>query len=196
MFRHFVRDWSLVGKEERRSSYSHIVHALETYYHRMRFADRYHLYIWVDIISTSLYWWLWCYLCIYFIHSSLPFLLSFLLSFTLIFCIWDIFCIFLYLSCCLSLKSFVWYILYSSCWNRAGIKVLVPGAGLGRLAFDIAKSGFSTQGNEFSFYMLLASNFILNRYKHFNICFEFNLFISFYSQILSAQCLVMLYEMV
>jgi hypothetical protein len=45
MFRHFVRDWSLVGKEERRSSYSHIVHALETYYHRMRFADRYHLYI-------------------------------------------------------------------------------------------------------------------------------------------------------
>ncbi|RUS32778.1 hypothetical protein BC938DRAFT_474346, partial [Jimgerdemannia flammicorona] len=32
--------------------------------------------------------------------------------------------------------------------------VLVPGAGLGRLAFDIAKEGFSCQGNEFSFYMV------------------------------------------
>jgi carnosine N-methyltransferase len=42
--------------------------------------------------------------------------------------------------------------------------VLVPGAGLGRLAFDIARRGYSCQGNEFSFYMLLASNFILNRY--------------------------------
>jgi len=46
--------------------------------------------------------------------------------------------------------------------NRCELNILVPGAGLGRLAYDITKLGFSTQGNEFSFYMLLGSNFILN----------------------------------
>jgi carnosine N-methyltransferase len=46
---------------------------------------------------------------------------------------------------------------------RGKLRVLVPGAGLGRLAFEICKRGFSCQGNEFSFYMLLSSNFILNR---------------------------------
>ncbi|KAI9331146.1 N2227-like protein-domain-containing protein [Pilaira anomala] len=46
--------------------------------------------------------------------------------------------------------------------NRGQIRVLVPGAGLGRLAFDIAKSGFSCQGNEFSYYMLFGSHFALN----------------------------------
>lgn len=46
--------------------------------------------------------------------------------------------------------------------NRGDIKVLIPGAGLGRLAFEVAKRGFTCQGNEFSFYMLMASNFILN----------------------------------
>ncbi|KAL0083549.1 N2227-like protein-domain-containing protein [Phycomyces blakesleeanus] len=46
---------------------------------------------------------------------------------------------------------------------RGNVRVLVPGAGLGRLAFEIAKQGFSCQGNEFSYYMLLASEFILNR---------------------------------
>ncbi|PWN37854.1 N2227-domain-containing protein, partial [Meira miltonrushii] len=47
--------------------------------------------------------------------------------------------------------------------QRAQIRVLVPGAGLGRLAFEIAWQGFSCQGNEFSFFMLLASHFILNK---------------------------------
>ncbi|TPX30437.1 carnosine N-methyltransferase [Synchytrium microbalum] len=47
--------------------------------------------------------------------------------------------------------------------QRGAVSVLVPGAGLGRLAFDVAKEGFSCQGNEFSFYMLIASNFVLNR---------------------------------
>ncbi|KAJ3086355.1 hypothetical protein HK102_013243, partial [Quaeritorhiza haematococci] len=47
--------------------------------------------------------------------------------------------------------------------DRGAIKVLVPGAGLGRLTYEIAKRGFSCQGNEFSFYMLLGSNYILNR---------------------------------
>ena len=43
-----------------------------------------------------------------------------------------------------------------------GISVLVPGAGLGRLMYEIAKMGFKSQGNEFSYYMLLCSNYILN----------------------------------
>ncbi|KAF8417139.1 N2227-like protein-domain-containing protein [Tirmania nivea] len=42
------------------------------------------------------------------------------------------------------------------------IKVLVPGAGLGRLAFDIVCAGFESQGNEFSYHQLVASNFVLN----------------------------------
>ncbi|KAI0311418.1 N2227-like protein-domain-containing protein [Amylostereum chailletii] len=47
--------------------------------------------------------------------------------------------------------------------ERHKLRVLVPGAGLGRLAFDVAKLGFTCQGNEFSQYMLLSSYFILNR---------------------------------
>ncbi|KAI9499624.1 N2227-like protein-domain-containing protein [Zychaea mexicana] len=47
--------------------------------------------------------------------------------------------------------------------DRGNVRVLVPGAGLGRLAYDIANKGFSSQGNEFSFFMLVASNFVLNR---------------------------------
>lgn len=43
------------------------------------------------------------------------------------------------------------------------IKILVPGAGLGRLAFEIAKLGYTCQGNEFSLFMLLASQFVLNK---------------------------------
>ena len=46
---------------------------------------------------------------------------------------------------------------------RNKIKILVPGAGLGRLAFDIAYNGFECQGNEFSLYMLLGSNYVLNK---------------------------------
>lgn len=34
---------------------------------------------------------------------------------------------------------------------------------MGRLAFDLASQGFSCQGNEFSFYMLLTSHYILNK---------------------------------
>ncbi|KXS17597.1 N2227-domain-containing protein [Gonapodya prolifera JEL478] len=47
--------------------------------------------------------------------------------------------------------------------ERHTVRVLVPGAGLGRLCYEIAKRGYSSQGNEFSFYMLLTSNFLLNR---------------------------------
>lgn len=50
-------------------------------------------------------------------------------------------------------------------------KVLVPGAGLGRLAFDIARLGYECQGNEFSLYMLFAANFVLNKCAKIN-CFK------------------------
>ena len=54
------------------------------------------------------------------------------------------------------------YMLCPTISARAEKRILVPGAGLGRLAFDIAKKGYSCQGNEFSFFMLVASHFVLN----------------------------------
>ncbi|XP_056889584.1 carnosine N-methyltransferase isoform X3 [Takifugu flavidus] len=45
------------------------------------------------------------------------------------------------------------------------VSVLVPGAGLGRLAWEIARLGYMCQGNEWSFFMLFSSNFVLNRYR-------------------------------
>ena len=41
-------------------------------------------------------------------------------------------------------------------------QILVPGAGLGRLPWELAKCGFAVQGNEFSNFMLLPSEHILN----------------------------------
>ncbi|XP_021945760.1 carnosine N-methyltransferase isoform X2 [Folsomia candida] len=46
------------------------------------------------------------------------------------------------------------------------IKILVPGAGLGRLAHELVCRGYVVEGNEFSLFMLFASNFLLNK------CFE------------------------
>jgi len=57
--------------------------------------------------------------------------------------------------------------------ERPNINVLVPGAGLGRLVVELVKRGFRTQGNEFSYHMLLNSSFILNASycsNNFNIC--------------------------
>ena len=45
-------------------------------------------------------------------------------------------------------------------------QIVVPGSGVGRLAFELASMGYSVQGNEFSMYMLLASDFILNNGGH------------------------------
>ncbi|KRY32514.1 Syntaxin-1A -like protein [Trichinella spiralis] len=47
--------------------------------------------------------------------------------------------------------------------GRSEIQVLVPGAGMGRLVWEIAQRGFFSQGNEYSYYMLFGSNFMLNR---------------------------------
>ena len=43
------------------------------------------------------------------------------------------------------------------------IQVLVPGAGLGRLSWELARLGYACQGNEVSLYMLIASHFVLNK---------------------------------
>lgn len=47
-------------------------------------------------------------------------------------------------------------------YDNKPTRVLVPGAGVGRLALEIFALGYEVQGNEFSLHMLLASDFILN----------------------------------
>lgn len=42
------------------------------------------------------------------------------------------------------------------------MNVLVPGAGLARLVFELCKDGFNVEGNEISYHQLLASSYILN----------------------------------
>jgi len=46
--------------------------------------------------------------------------------------------------------------------GKGDISVLVPGAGLGRLVFNICRAGYAVEGNEISYHQLLASSFILN----------------------------------
>eukprot|EP00041_Stephanoeca_diplocostata_P006004 m.73126 g.73126 ORF g.73126 m.73126 type:complete len:385 (-) comp16116_c0_seq7:271-1425(-) len=50
----------------------------------------------------------------------------------------------------------------SSIKDRSNVHILVPGAGLGRLVWECAHRGYTTQGNEWSVHMLLASNHMLN----------------------------------
>ena len=47
-------------------------------------------------------------------------------------------------------------------FEKSNMNVLVPGAGLGRLVFDLCHQGFNVEGNEISYHMLLASSYILN----------------------------------
>ncbi|MCJ1374342.1 hypothetical protein MMC20_005574 [Loxospora ochrophaea] len=51
---------------------------------------------------------------------------------------------------------------FSKASDRGAIKVLVPGAGLGRLVFEVCKMGFNVEGNEISYHQLITSNWILN----------------------------------
>lgn len=41
-------------------------------------------------------------------------------------------------------------------------KILVPGAGLGRLVYEICRAGYHVEGNEISYHQLLASSWVLN----------------------------------
>ena len=46
--------------------------------------------------------------------------------------------------------------------QRGTVKILVPGAGLGRLPFEICKAGYAVEGNEISYHQIILSNHILN----------------------------------
>lgn len=46
--------------------------------------------------------------------------------------------------------------------KKGDIHILIPGAGLGRLPFEVCRLGFSVEGNEISYHQLLTSSFILN----------------------------------
>lgn len=46
--------------------------------------------------------------------------------------------------------------------KRPQVNVLVPGCSLGRLVYEFVHHGFRCQGNEHSYHMLLASNYVLN----------------------------------
>lgn len=46
--------------------------------------------------------------------------------------------------------------------DQTAMRVLVPGAGLGRLVFELCNEGFDVEGNEISYHQLLASSYILN----------------------------------
>ena len=50
---------------------------------------------------------------------------------------------------------------------RSEIRVLVPGAGLGRIVYEVLRKGYTVQGNELEFCMLMASNLALNEYLSF-----------------------------
>lgn len=52
---------------------------------------------------------------------------------------------------------------------RSTCRVLLPGSGLSRLTWEVANMGFFSQGNEFSYYMLLAAYYILNNMNETNI---------------------------
>jgi carnosine N-methyltransferase len=44
-------------------------------------------------------------------------------------------------------------------------RILVPGAGLGRLVYEICRAGYDVEGNEISYHQLLTSSWILNHAK-------------------------------
>lgn len=46
--------------------------------------------------------------------------------------------------------------------QKGKINILIPGAGLGRLVFEVCRTGFAVEGNEISYHQLLTSSFILN----------------------------------
>ena len=56
----------------------------------------------------------------------------------------------------------------SSDEEKEPIRVCVPGCGLGRLAVEIAAQGYHAQGCEFSYQMILAGDFIMNRLQSIN----------------------------
>lgn len=50
--------------------------------------------------------------------------------------------------------------------DQASVRILVPGAGLGRLVFELCSRGYTVEGNEISYHQLIASNWALNHTTH------------------------------
>ena len=48
---------------------------------------------------------------------------------------------------------------------NSSVEILVPGAGLGRLVYELCKGGYTVEGNEFSYHQLIASSWVLNHTK-------------------------------
>lgn len=46
--------------------------------------------------------------------------------------------------------------------DKENVRVLVPGAGLGRLVFELCKRGHTVEGNEISYHQLMATSWIFN----------------------------------
>lgn len=46
--------------------------------------------------------------------------------------------------------------------SKHDVKILVPGAGLSRLVFELCRRGYTVEGNEISYHQLIASNWVLN----------------------------------
>ncbi|XP_058493136.1 carnosine N-methyltransferase [Solea solea] len=71
-------------------------------------------------------------------------------------------------SCYLPIIQQIQRLFPSDQYDVSKVSVLVPGAGLGRLAWEIARLGYICQGNEWSLFMLFSSNFVLNRCEKVN----------------------------
>lgn len=55
---------------------------------------------------------------------------------------------------------------FAACQDQASVRILVPGAGLGRLVFELCNRGYTVEGNEISYHQLIASNWALNHATH------------------------------
>lgn len=55
---------------------------------------------------------------------------------------------------------------FATCPDKASVRILVPGAGLGRLVFEFCSRGYTVEGNEISYHQLIASNWALNHTTH------------------------------
>ena len=51
---------------------------------------------------------------------------------------------------------------FSDADPKRAIRILIPGAGLGRLVFELCRLGHTVEGNEISYHQLMASNWVLN----------------------------------
>ena len=66
------------------------------------------------------------------------------------------------------------------------VKILVPGAGLGRLVFDICCKGYPVEGNEIAWHQLMVSNWVLN-HEHTETRSELFPFLEQFSNVISRE---------